>query len=347
MLKKVLTGVAIGLASFAITSAPSFAAVTDPGVLGTINSSGGTNASDGLKLDITYGQVQVGRKGDGQIFPHASLPCDNTYDCGPSSYPVVVLDDGTGTNHLIGDSPDWDSFTSEVTLTDSGRSGVVVNHLTYGSGTSLVTVDVTYTYTYPNQYFNVKVDLTSLGTDYAGWSHRLAWYVDSYLEGSDSGYQFGGTTPGGQTVAGVYNAAGTQIEAFRQVAGQSLNWFAGYYTCPYSSGTADECGVPTGSGFLEDFVDFPNVVASEPSTQDNGFGVNKGVSTASTDSMTFDLIFAECLNEAPLPCADSALGTASLPNTGASHVTLISLALSGTLLAALGVVLVAIRRQRA
>jgi LPXTG-motif cell wall-anchored protein len=352
MIKKLLTGVAVGLASVALVATPSFAAPTSPGVRETINSSGGTSATDGLKIDVAFGNIQIGRKGSGQIFPSPDLPKANTYAY-VSSYPVVALSYGTSPTlyRFIGsyggtNAVDWDSFTSESTLTDSGRSGTVINHLTYGSGASLVTADFTISYTYPNQYFNVKFDLTGLGSAYSGGNHRLYWYADSYLEGSDNGFQFGGTTPGGQTVAGVYSQAGTQIEAFRQVAGQNLAWVAGGYECPdYGPSTVSDCGAVTTNGFINDYVDFPNAFATITTPIDNGFGVNSALSSAATDSMTFDLIFATCVDTSPLPCADSALATAALPDTGADAATAISVALGAIALVGLGVALVLVRRR--
>jgi len=267
-----------------------------------------------------------------------------------SSFPVVALSYGTSpTNYrFIGldGVTNWDSFTSESTLTDAGRSGTVINHLTYGSGASLVTADFTISYTYPNEYFNVKFDLTGLGSAYSGGNHRLYWYADSYLEGSDDGFEFGGTTPGGQTVAGVYSQAGTQIEAFRQVAGQNLAWVAGDYECPDDGPlTVSDCGAVTTNGFINDYVDFPNAFATNTTPIDNGFGVNSALSSAATDSMTFDLIFATCVDTSPLPCADSALGTAALPDTGADAATAISLTLGAIALVGLGVALVLVRRR--
>ena len=350
MIKKLLTGVAVGLASVALVATPSFAAPTSPGVRETINSSGGTSATDGLKIDVAFGNIQIGRMGAGQLYDETDLPDATSYGY-VSSFPVVALSYGASSKTMIGGrgihGVNWDSFTSESTLTDAGKSGTVVNHLTYGSGASLVTADFTISYTYPNQYFNVKFDLTGLGSDYSGGSHRLYWHADSYLEGSDEGFQFGGTTPGGQTVAGVYSQAGTQIEAFRQVAGQNLTWVAGDYHCPYSGPrTAVACGAVTTNGFINDYVDFPNAFATDTTPIDNGFGVNSALSSAATDSMTFDLIFATCVDTSPLPCADGALGTAALPDTGADAATAISLTLGAIALVGLGVALVLVRRRK-
>jgi LPXTG-motif cell wall-anchored protein len=359
MIKKLITGVAVGLASVALVATPSFAAPTSPGVLETINSSGGTSATDGLKIDVAFGNIQIGRQGGGQLFWHENLPLQDVYAYGRvKNFPVVALSYGTSpTNYLMVGSrsstnaKDWDSFTSESALTDSGRSGTVINHLTYGSGTSLVTADFTISYTYPNQYFNVKFDLTGLGSDYSGGSHRLYWFADSYLGGSDRGFQFGGTTPGGQTVAGVYNEDGSLIEAFRQVAGQNLDWFAGQYECPYK-GPYDVswCGANVvAGGFTEALSAFPNTIATRTTPVDNGFGVSSALSTAATDSMTFDLIFGDCVDTSPLPCADGALGTEpapALPDTGVDAATAISVTLGAIALVGLGVALVLVRRRK-
>lgn len=354
MIKKILAGVSVGIASVALVASPSFAAVTDPGVLETINASGGTNATDGLKLDVAFGNIQIGRDGQGQLYSGSRIPNPSSYGY-VKNFPVVALSYGGGpTLKMIGsrssaNAVNWDSFTSESTLTDAGRSGTIVNHLTYGSGTSLVTADYTISYTYPHLYFNVKFDLTSLGADYAGASHRLYWFTDAYLGGSDSGYEFGGTTPGAQTVAGVYSTDGSLIEAFRQTSGQSLDWFAGYYECPYDGAyTAVDCGASVAAGgFTEALAAFPNTIATDTSDIDNGFGVSSSVSTAATASMNFDLIFATCVSQSPLPCADGALGvTPALPNTGVNSATVVSMALGAVALAGVGVTLVLIRRRK-
>ena len=135
--------------------------------------------------------------------------------------------------------------------------------------------------TFPNLYFNITLNLTSLGSDYSGGSHRLYWYADSFLGGSDSGFEFGGTTTGGQTVAGVYSADGSLIEAFRQVAGQNLTWVAGDYHCPYSGPqTAVACGAAVTNGFINDYVDFPSLAGTNTTPIDNGFGVNSALSSS-------------------------------------------------------------------
>ena len=366
MKKKLFAGLVAGLASVALVASPSFAAVDDPGVLVTVNPSGGVGLDDGLKLDIAFGQVQIGRNGSGQLYDDADIP-DPTYAQQMSNYFIVALSDGTNISFVGGTDPTqsgtgtvnaWDSFTSESTLTDGDKSGVVINHLKYGTGTAEVLLDVTFTYTYPDQWYNVAAALT-LGTDYTGLQHKIYWYTDSYLEGSDEGNQFGGITPGGQEVAGVVSMAGSQIEAFRQVSGQSLKWFAGEYECPYddpygSNATSDstnveECGTASGAdGWMSSFSDFPSVAA--PATYiDNGFGANSAASTSLTDAMSFDLVFATCLEGvSPLPCADAATGVeAALPNTGADQNAAIAFGAGALGLVALGLVLAVARRRRA
>jgi LPXTG-motif cell wall-anchored protein len=364
--KKLIAGLVAGLASVALVATPSFAAVDDPGVLVTVNPSGGVGLDDGLKLDIAFGQIQIGRNGSGQLYDDVDVP-DPTDPELMSNYFTVALSDGTNISFVGSRDPiesgtgavnAWDSFTSEATLTDGDKSGVVVNHLKYGTGSSEVLLDVTWTYTYPNQWFNVSANLT-LGSDYTGQQHKVYWYTDSYLEGSDEGNQFGGLTPAGQEVAGVVSMAGTQIEAFRQVAGQSLKWFAGEYECPYTEpsgndepGTStniEECGTASGTdGWMSSFSDFPSVVA--PATYiDNGFGVSTASSTALTDTFTFDLLFASCVDGvAALPCADSATGIeATLPDTGSDQSAVIGFGAAAIALLAVGGALVIARRRRA
>lgn len=367
MKKKLIAGLVAGLASVALVASPSFAAVEDPGVLSTINPSGGLGLDDGLKLDIAFGQIQIGRNGSGQLYDETDIP-DPSDSTEMSNYFIVALDDGSGNISFVGGNDptesgtgtlnEWDSFTSESTLTDGDKSGVVINHLKYGTGTSEVLLDVTFTYTYPNEWFNVSAALT-LGTDYTGFEHKIYWYTDSYLEGSDEGNQFGGVTPSGQEIAGVVSMAGTQIEAFRQVSGQSLKWFAGEYECPYDepsgndeAGTStneQECGTASGiGGWMSSFADFPSVAA--PATYiDNGFGVSSAASTALTDSMTFDLLFASCVEGvSPLPCADAATGVeATLPNTGIDQNAAIAFGAGALALVVLGLGLTVVRRRRA
>jgi LPXTG-motif cell wall-anchored protein len=361
--KKLIAGLVAGLASVALVATPSFAAVDDPGVLVTVNPSGGVGLDDGLKLDIAFGQIQIGRNGSGQLYDETDIP-DPTDAEAMSNYFTVALSDGTNISFVGSPDPTesgtgavnaWDSFTSEATLTDGDKSGVVINHLKYGTGSSEVLLDVTWTYTYPNQWFNVSANLT-LGSDYTGLQHKVYWFTDSYLEGADEGNQFGGFTPGGQEVAGVVSQSGTQIESFRQVAGQSLKWFTGYYECPYDEpvnedGTwtnVEECGTASGTdGWVSSFADFPNVVA--PATLiDNGFGVSSAASTALTDSLTFDLLFASCLDGvSPLPCADSATGIeATLPDTGSDSALAAAFGFGALALLAVGGLLVGIRRRQ-
>ncbi|MFZ4078229.1 MAG: LPXTG cell wall anchor domain-containing protein, partial [Microbacteriaceae bacterium] len=70
--------------------------------------------------------------------------------------------------------------------------------------------------------------------------------------------------------------------------------------------------------------------------------------SAASNSITFDLVFASCLTGvSALPCADSATGKGTLANTGVDTSSMIALGLGAAVLAALGVVLVVVRRRRA
>ena len=339
MIKKIATGAAAALASFALVATPAFAAVVDPGEVNTINATGGTNEDNGLKVEFGFGQLQILMNNSTQLYGGESTPLADTYP-EMSNYPVIKFDGfdaiGTGTN--------WTSFTSDATLTDGGRSGVVVNHLTYGAGETLVKVDVTASYTYPNKYITMTMALVEAGSAYNGAAHKFYWFTDALLSGSDSGYQFGGTSPEGQTVAGVVSEAGDQIEAFRQVAGQNLNWFTGYYTCPEEAG--DECSPTLGDGnWVANFADFPNVAYEADATIDNGFGISSPSSTNGTEEISFDLLFVSCLDGVnALQCADAGLGLAE-PELAETGVNASAFGFAGAAALFAAAAVIAVRRR--
>lgn len=339
MIKKIATGAAAALASFALVATPAFAAVVDPGEVNIINADGGTNEDNGLKVTYGFGQLQILMNNAGQLYDADALPLADTY-ANMSNYPIIKFE-GFGD---IGAENNWDSFTSDATVTDGGRSGVVVNHLTYGADASLVKVDVTVSYTYPNKYISMTMALVETGSDYSGLPHKFYWYTDAMLTGQDAGFQFGGTSPEGATVAGVVSEAGDQIEAFRQVAGQNLNWFSGYYDCPV--GATDECSPTLGDGaWIENFLDFPSVAYESDATVDNGFGISSPSSTNATEEISFDLLFVSCLDGVnALQCADAGLGLAE-PELAETGVNASAFGFAGAAALFAAAAVIAVRRR--
>lgn len=327
-------------AAIALTAAPAFAGTF--GELSTINPTGGTSLTDGLKVDIASTQIQVLRNGLGQLYSADTLPSPDSVG-EMSNYFEVSFTDGD-TDHVIGESGeyDWAAGTSSAVLSSDGKSGTVVNTLT---GTYLqdeVSLEVTFVYNYPDQFINVSTKLTLP----AGWTFptRLHWNTDSTLGGADEGNQFEGTLSSGQTVRGVVSPDGTQIEAFRQVSGQSLNSWAGYYTCPSEDNGVD-CNPASFNSWLIDNADAPNTVSVETDI-DNGFGISTPVvSTAGAHTASFDLLFVGCLDGiGALQCINEAVTPAvpELAKTGASVVAPLG---AGVALLLAGLAVVAMRRK--
>lgn len=337
-------------AAIALTAAPAFAGTF--GDLTTINATGGTGLTDGLKVDIASTQIQVLRQGLGQLYSADEIPdpdsvtqMSNYFDV---SYTVGDVDYVIGTN---GDgSLNWTAGTSLANLSEDGKSGTVVNTLTADvpeAGT--VGLEVTFAYTYPDQFINVSTKLTLPN----GWTNptRLHWNTDSTLGGEDAGNQFEGTLASGQQVRGVVSPDGTQIEAFRQVSGQSLNSWAGQYTCPWSVADpiegldAIDCNPEEFSNWLKTNEDAPNTISTSLDI-DNGFGISTpAVSTAGAHTASFDLMFVGCLDGVEaLQCINDAVNPADpeLANTGASVIA--PLGAAAALMIA-GVAIVAIRRK--
>lgn len=316
MIRKVMVAVVVAVASSVLAfSTPAVAASN----LETINPTGGTSPSDGLKVEVAFGQIQVNRDGHGQFFGPNDPPSPEDSER-LSNYFVVAFDSVlTVRSHtFVGDSYDfggqaWDSFTSEATYTDSDRSGVIINHLVSGSGTSLVALDVTVTYTYPNDYLNVRADLT-LGSDWSSSPHKIYWYTDAFFDGSDAGPQFTGVNSSGQRLAGVTVPDHTAVQAFRQTAGQNLNWWAGQYSCPYTTAPATGDCDPSNLGrFAADYLDFPNAVSLIDN--DNGFGISSPQASGN-ESINFDLVFTTCASTGSNLPVEVCPVTPALPDTG-------------------------------
>ena len=258
--KLLIAGIAAA-AAVALVASPAMATTTPAGPFGdlnTFNATGGTSMTDGLKVDIAQGQIQVTRDGAAQFYPAGDATADpvqlpsypGTVTSDVNNYFTVAYNDGTV--HAISPAggpassftPDlvWNSATSSATPTDAGKSGTIVNTLTSeDTGHGVVILEITFAYTYPDEFVNVSTKLTLP----VGWTYptRVYWNADSTLGGADAGNQLEGTLTNGQAVRGVISPDGSQIEAFRQVVGQNLHSWAGAYGCPWSD-TAPDC-IPT------------------------------------------------------------------------------------------------------
>jgi len=289
------------------------ASAASPGTTVTLNSTGGTNATDGLKISYAGGQFMVWRDGKDQLYggtPPASynynqvvLGVGTVGGGGTLLMPGVLLGNQTvaGGVSKVG----WDTVT---TTTAEGFTSVltgVVNALTY-----TVTVDVEYTV--PDLYFFVTytVDVPAGNTD----EIRLYHALDSYLEGFDQGAGFsaaGGTCANGGSYGqaiGVTSSTGATVEVLQYVSGAAWDgYYSGVYQEVVFSRDYSSNLVPWGQGSL---AAYPDVIVTDPTT-DNGYGVNWFFGTApgsytSTSKFAFD-------SERPDPCDGVPPGPAPEP----------------------------------
>lgn len=317
---KFLTTLAAGVLAGSATLLAGSPAFASFGSLETINPTGGSTPDDGLKIEIAQTEIQVTRDGETQFYGLGPAPVAGT----PGymlNYFEVTYTDGLG-DQVIGQyngNPAWGSGTSEANLSSDGKSGTVINTLTADVGGQPVTLKVTFTYTYPNEFLNVTTRLTLP----SGWNYptRVYWNADATLGGNDDGNQFEGTLASGRQVRGVTTTDGTTIEGFRQVAGQNLFSWAGYLDCPWGSFGCTT--LPTTSWVVNN-ADAPNEMSTATNI-DNGFGISTPeVASAGNHTSSFDIFFVGCANAAdPITCLDASLPTDPSPEselaaTGAS-----------------------------
>ena len=294
--------VLLGTATFVGQS--SLASAASPGTTITLNSAGGTNATDGLKIVYAGGQIQVYRDGTEQLYAVAPpsrftynqivLAVGDTTNGGTLFAPAEYLGQGLAPNVArVG----WETVSSS---TDSGLTSTltgVANGLTYS-----VTVEINYVA--PNLDFEVvyTVDVPTGNTDQI----RLYHAFDSYLGDSDFGPGFhlpATSCPNGVTagqVVGVDKSSEGIVESIQYVDGQQ---WAGYASGAYWEilDTKVEVGLSLvlGSWGQGVMTDYTNLINSNPAT-DNGFGVNWSFgSSPGSYSSTSKFSFA---SELPDPC---------------------------------------------
>jgi len=287
-------------------SLPAYSSDPDYGQLLTINPSGGTDTDDGLKIDVASTQLQVTRDGATQLYGVLNPPLpDPNFTTAMYNYFSVTFDEN-GTNQVLDsywENYSWVSGTSAASLSDDGKSGNIVNTLTsepiLGSD-GRVELEVTFSYTFPNQYLTVATKLTLP----VGWTYpaRLYWNADATLAGNDDGDQFEGVSASGQQVRGVVSPDGTEIQAFRQIQGQNLSSWAGFLDCPWID---DASCLPMTGQWVRNNLDAPNSISQDEDI-DNGYGISVPVvSTAGVHRAEWELIFLDCSGLDPVECIDT------------------------------------------
>jgi len=286
-----------------------------------INTSGGTTATNGLRITYGGGQIQVHRNSSrlriGEVFDSKKSPviCDTCLYDDTDMFNGVYLAVG---NTLVGPSGDmrqqcygenavfvtcqmkhvpWNSVTT--TGGSASGSGTITSRLTFNGAQGAYVVDLTLTYVANNDYFSYRAVVTPPAQN----TQMVKFYqmVDSYLGASDSGPGFyqGGAQPMVGTEK-VVNGKNT-LEALRNTGRAWDGYFSGLYLCMYGAeGVDSNTGAvlqrcPTYSGSMRsggDLYTGADAINPDPSV-DNGFaGVWKLGATKTATTLNYDLVFS-------------------------------------------------------
>ena len=367
LFKKVgAVGAAVAItAALALTSAPAQAA-GEFGSVKTINPSGGTSDSDGIRILIAGGQMQVYSKDVMQFYKGLStdgLPtADADTHCDLYNYFSMYL--GAGDDSKVVGCPNFDldpendvelvewatgSITSNLTAGD--KDGTVTLTLVSGEVATgkTITLQVLYTYVYPNRYVDIETSWT-IPTGIPGFTGAKTYFnADATLAGSDKGDQIEGTLADGSAIMGVIARNGLSIEAFNQLPGQSMRSWAGFFQCAWRPGLTNPNCPSSLAGWVVNGEDAPGTISTETFI-DNGWGVQSpAVTVAGTSVSSWRTYFVSCLESdtSASQCVDRAAPVAkpTLPDTGADSGALAGLIGGGAALLAIGVAIVVIRRR--
>jgi LPXTG-motif cell wall-anchored protein len=345
------------IAAVALTATPAQAS-GEFGSLVTINPSGGTSATDGLKIEIAGGQMQVFRGGAEQFYQLSPSP-DAGSECAMYNYFTVAIAATTpaivGCDYYPGDAATnpnlvtWASGTITSNLTNNDQDGTVTLMLVSNdveAGTA-ITLQVVYTYTYPNPYVDLQATLT-IPPGITGFTGaKLYWNVDATLGGADEGNQIQGTLADGSAITGVVAADGSAIEAFNQLPGQNMQSWAGGFTCAWDETQVGDTACPNSQGgWTFNGTDISAGISTDTDI-DNGWGVQAPNMTTNGNSVnSWRVYFVSCLDSSltALQCIDAST-KAKLPNTGVDAGAIAGALGGAVALGLVGIALVAIRRR--
>jgi hypothetical protein len=249
----------------------------------TLNATGGTTATNGLRVSIgSTGVLQIRRLNTGQIYLPSALPsATNTNTVG--TYNSISLSVGTtlfSSNPGFGITP-WTIVYNTCQATINAQIGTqrdtIIMQGTVGPHT--YTVRTIFIYTAPNDYFTMdyQVTIPPGNTSVVKLSHAF----DTYLGASDKGPGFlSGSAP--NLTVGTFKPG--SIEAFRYRNGMA---WSKYYSAKYE----DLAPLVTSGGDLNNLID-------TDTTTDNGMGIQINMGSApGTYNNSSDLIFTD----QPLP----------------------------------------------
>ncbi|HKY47492.1 MAG TPA: fibronectin type III domain-containing protein [Acidimicrobiia bacterium] len=270
-----------------------------------LNSAGGNSAGDGLRIHYGNGQLQVARNGANQMYYPWQTPGSVP---NPWIYNAIALNiDGVAYTPGAISSINGAPFANTTQSGGSTGSGTIAG--TLETGVAGFDVDVTITYTLPNDYFNVTLVVNRGATTQP---LKLYHFIDSYLAGADEGPGFFTASPATVGVA----KPGT-VEAFRHVSGPAwTGYFSGNFQLPWPQVAAGQ--------------NFDDAINADPTT-DNGFGIMWDLGTAAgTHTVSYDMIL---ITDAPL-VPDSMVAPTAVGGDASAAVSLTAPADNGSAITA-------------
>jgi MSHA biogenesis protein MshQ len=239
----------------------------------TLNSGGGTNASNGLRTIIDQNtQIQVFSSGSGQLYSPSASPSSSNLDNG-----IYMRANGTvyGPDHFQYNAAGTYSTTSITAVSPTTASAGVVqtttSKFTLPNSSTLVAgpqVQIDWSYTYPYTFVTASVTITIPLLYPVSSSNPVRYYhaVDTYLGGSDCGCGVRYVDSNGHQVAGTYPLTGYScssggststtcptstslppnldvVETFRERNGSFSHYCVGSWSTFWSNSTSDACAI--------------------------------------------------------------------------------------------------------
>lgn len=247
-----------------------------------MNTNGGTNPSNGLRIQISgAGNLQVFKEDEYQIYA-GDISGTNPNNV-PGTTNGVLLTIGNSiyaTGTLDADASFFNKTILQPTLSTCNTTGNTYTHQIAFSITknSLVyTLALTYSYTYPNSYFTIKYDVIIPPGNLEAVKLSQGW--DTYLAGGDRGPGFVSGTGSNLTMGTQKLVDGTVVyEAFKYKSGKAWD---GYYSARYAEMNSN---LKNNGYIFNKTIDRGDV--------DNGIGISINYGSApGTFSTTNDVIF--------------------------------------------------------
>jgi len=259
---------------------------TDFNDITIMNSSGGTNTTDGLKIQISgAGNLQIHRNNLLHIVGADNLQPGNPNEGPQGGILLVIGQDVYGTSpYLFPPAGNFMGYIQPVSSTCTTTGNTYEHAITFSitNSTLVYGLKVTYSYTYPNYFFTVKYDVTIPPSNTKVVKLSQGWNDYMLVGFGDQGAGFLAGSGSNLTV-GAHNIAtnGERLyQAFKYKSGKAWD---GYY-----SALADDS---MRSDLATNQFIFSKQIDPSPFTNNGlGISINYG-STAGTFSTTSDFIF--------------------------------------------------------